>query len=92
MIQPEWLEIHWPNYWHYDFFNALRAIGALGLLGDPRAADALQLLSSRRRADGTWRTSGHKYWRKLGAADYQDAVDWGDAHEIVTPAARAMLQ
>jgi len=92
VIQPEWLEIHWPNYWHYDFFNALRAIGALGLLGDPRAADALQLLSSRRRADGTWRTSGHKYWRKLGAADYQDAVDWGDAHEIVTPAARAMLQ
>jgi hypothetical protein len=92
VIQPEWLEIHWPNYWHYDFFSGLRAAASLGRLDDPRAADALELLRSRRRPDGTWRTSGHKYWRRRGAPDYQDAVDWGDAHQIVTPAALAMLQ
>jgi hypothetical protein len=92
VIHPEWLEIHWPNYWHYDFFHALRAVASLGVLDDPRAADALELLRSRRRQDGTWRTSGHRYWRKHGAPVYQDAVDWGDAHEIVTAAALSMLQ
>jgi len=92
VIHPEWLEIHWPNYWHYDFFNALRAVASLGLLEDPRAADALELLRSRRRRDGTWGATGHKYWRRRGAPDYQDAVDWGDAQEVVTPAALAVLQ
>jgi hypothetical protein len=87
VIHSEWLHIHWPNYWHYDFFHGLRAIGVLGRLDDGRAAEARQLLLDRRRPDGRWRADGRRYWRGP-----TEAVDWGDAHEIVTPIARAMLQ
>jgi hypothetical protein len=87
VIHPEWLHIHWPHYWHYDFFHGLRALGMLGVLDDRRADDARQLLLERRRPDGTWRAGGHRYWRRDS-----DVVDWGDAHRLVTPAAMAMLQ
>jgi len=92
-IHPEWTSIHWPHYWHYDFFHGLRAVAALGRLGDPRAADALALLRARRRPDGTWRATGRRYWRRPGGAESGvEVVDWGDAHEIVTPNALAMVQ
>jgi hypothetical protein len=92
-IHPEFLDIHWPHYWHYDYFHGLRALALLDRLADPRAADALALLHEQRRADGSWRASGRRYWRKPGsAASNVEVVDWGDAHEIVTPIAAAMLQ
>jgi hypothetical protein len=91
-IHPEWERIHWPHYWHYDFFNGLRVLALLKPLDDPRASDAIALLQSRRRSDGSWRAGGHRYWRKPGAASQAEAVDWGDAHEIVTPAALAILR
>jgi hypothetical protein len=90
-IHPEWLRIHWPHYWHYDFFQGLRAIGWLKRLADPRAADAIALLRSRRHL-GSWRAGGHKYWQRPGAKTHPEAVDWGDAHQVVTPAALAILQ
>jgi hypothetical protein len=86
-IHSEWLHVHWPHYWHYDYFHGLRAVASLRLLADPRVDDALEVLTSARRADGTWRVSGHRYWRSG-----TEMVDWGDAHEIVTAHAQAMLQ
>jgi hypothetical protein len=90
VIHPEWLSIHWPPYWHYDFCQGLRAIGLVGKLNDPRAAEALERLRSLRRADGTWRTGGHRYWRTRGTSNVE-AVDWGDAHPVVTPIALGIL-
>ena len=90
-IHPEWLNIHWPHYWHYDFFHGLRAIARLDLLTDRRADDAMELLLQRRRDDGTWRAGGQRYWRLRGESNLE-VVDWGDAHEVVTAAALAMLQ
>ena len=81
-IDPEWMHIHWPHYWHYDFFHGLRALSMLGLAGDPRAAAAAEHLESLRRSDGTWRVGGRRYW-----ARHTEVVDWGDAHDIVTAAA-----
>lgn len=86
-IHPEWLQIHWPHYWHYDFFNSLRMIARAGVIADPRADDAKHLLTSRRQKDGTWRVSGHCYWRRE-----TEAVHWGDAHQIVTNNALTVLQ
>ncbi len=87
VIEAEWRHIHWPHYWHYDYFHGLRAIAMLGRLADPRAGEALETLRAARRSDGTWRVSGRKYWRPG-----TEVVDWGDAREIVTPAALALLQ
>lgn len=86
VIHPEWVHIHWPHYWHYDYFHGLRAVAKLGLLGDGRCHDALDLLQQRRRSDGTWGASGRRYWRPA-----TEVVDWGDAHQIVTPVAKALL-
>ena len=91
VIHDEWLHIHWPHYWHYDYFQGLRAIHLVGLVGDPRAREALDMLRSRMRPDGTWRAGGHKYWRRQGTSNVE-VVDWGDARPIVTAAARAVLQ
>jgi hypothetical protein len=91
VINPEWLHIHWPHYWHYDFFHGLRAVASVGLLGDPRAAEAIERLRSLRRPDGSWRVGGRRYWR-LRHASNVEVVDWGDAHQIVTAAALAMTQ
>jgi hypothetical protein len=86
-IHPEWLHIHWPHYWHYDYFHGLRMVERFGLINDPRAQAARELLMARRRKDGTWGASGHRYWRPS-----TEAVSWGDAHQVVTPAAKAVLQ
>jgi len=64
VIHDEWVHIHWPHYWHYDFFHGLRALAMLGLLRDPRADDAVELLIKKRRPDGTWRTGGRRYWSR----------------------------
>jgi hypothetical protein len=85
-IHQEWLNIHWPHYWHYDFFHGLRAVAMLGSLHDPRTEDARQLLAHRRRRDGTWGATGHRYWRRD-----TEVVEWGDAHDMVTPIATALL-
>jgi hypothetical protein len=90
VIHPEWVRIHWPHYWHYDYFHGLRAIAMLGLLRDPRAADALELLTSQKKSDNTWRAGGRRYWRLKGKYA-REVVDWGDAHQIITPAAKALL-
>jgi len=92
VIDPEWLHIHWPHYWHYDFLQGLRAMAMLGWLDDPRTADAKEQLEKRRAADGTWRVSGRRYWRRGDAGTGVEAVTWGDAHQIVTPFAQAVLQ
>jgi hypothetical protein len=91
VINTEWVRIHWPHYWHFDFFQGLRAVQLVGRLGDPRAGEALDLLRSQRGQDGTWKASGWRYW-SLGRKSNVDVVDWGDAHEIVTAAALVVLQ
>ena len=81
-IHPEWMHIHWPHYWHYDFFHGLRAVAMLGRAKDPRAAAALEHLEKLRRPDGTWRATGRRYWTKT-----TEAVEWGDASAVITAAA-----
>ena len=85
-IDPEWMHIHWPHYWHYDFFQGLRAIAMLGLAKDPRAAPALEHLERLRLPDGTLHANGRRYWARS-----TDVVDWGDAHQVITPAAERIL-
>jgi hypothetical protein len=90
VIDAEWLNIHWPHYWHYDFLQGLRAVRLAGMLRDPRADEALELLRSLRRPDRTWKASGRKYWSQ--GKSRTEVVDWGDAHQIVTAAALLVLR
>ena len=75
-ISEAWLRLRWPPYWHYDVLRALVVLGRLGRLDDPRAADAVDLVVERRRADGLWHPDG-AWWRGPASATYPEAVDWG---------------
>ena len=90
---PAFLRIRFPAYWHYDLLAGLRALAAAGAIRDRRAADALDLLESKRRPDGTWRVEG-KWWKRPGSAGSNvETVDWGDsAHEVLTAQAEGVLR
>lgn len=62
---------------------------------DPRAAEALDLLESKRRDDGTWSTDGRRYWRRPGSEGSDvEVVDWGGGSpsELVTLNALRVLR
>jgi hypothetical protein len=75
-IHPSWVVLHYPPYWHYDFGQALHLLARMGRAGDPRSADALDLLEARRRPDGRW-TAGARWWSPPGSDRTVEVVDWG---------------
>jgi hypothetical protein len=73
------VELHYPPYWHYDLLVGLRTVANAGALEDARTGDALDLLESKRRPDGTWRADG-RWWKRPGfKGSNVEAVDWGEA-------------
>ncbi len=54
VINEEWTKLHFPMFYFYDILHGLRILTALGYAEDERMKDALQLLLSKRQADGTW--------------------------------------
>ncbi|HEX5148840.1 MAG TPA: hypothetical protein VFW02_07150 [Candidatus Limnocylindrales bacterium] len=69
--------LHYPPFWHYDLLAGLRVLVAAGRVGDPRASDALDLLESKRRPDGSWQP-GARWWRSPGSRGSNvEVVDWG---------------
>lgn len=70
LIRGEFAKLHFPLYWHYDILGGLKAMAELGLVADPRCADALDLLESARLPDG-WPAQARFY-----SATNENA-DWG---------------
>jgi len=93
VIKPGWLDLNYPPFWHYDAAQALLVLSRMGLHRDPRAAEAREVLASRRRSDGMW-SAVRTWWRPPGAKGSNvEAVDWGDhANEMVTLNALRVLQ
>jgi hypothetical protein len=54
IIRQGFVQLLYPAYWHYQILDACRALDAAGKLGDPRASEALDLIASKQRPDGTW--------------------------------------
>jgi hypothetical protein len=52
IISPHWLRPKYPRYWHYDFLGGLVAMAELGLIKDPRCANALDLLEKKELPTG----------------------------------------
>ena len=75
----EWLNLHYPPYWHYDVLHGLLMLSRCGKAPDPRAAEALDLIDAKRGQDGRWRAPG-------SAGSNVEAVDWGRSgpNEMVT--------
>jgi hypothetical protein len=87
-IHPSWMVLHYPAYWHYDVLQGLRVLAAVDRLGDPRAADALDLLERARRPNG--RFSGQRWSSRVQPA----AVEWGRGTDnlLLTEIADSVLE
>jgi len=76
-INPAWLELHWPHYWHYDILQGLRVLSLIPkALNDPRACEAIDIIGHKQLPDGRWKADGY-YWKMPNARGlYMDPVDW----------------
>lgn len=70
VIHPSWTQLHYPPYWHYDILQGLRVVGALGMLDDGRADNALALLRSLRDAEGGFPSRSWASRAQPAAVDY----------------------
>lgn len=49
-----WTQFSFPTYWHYDVLRGLDYLRAAGAAPDDRAAEAVELVRSKRDPDGRW--------------------------------------
>jgi hypothetical protein len=75
-IALSFLKLHHPLYWHYDILGGLVAMAELGLLGDERCAAALDLLESKRLADGGWPAEAKFYSTSVEPLSGSTGVNW----------------
>src|SRR3954447_6916062 len=69
---PTFLEFSFPTRWYYDVLRGLEYFRAVGGAPDRRLADALDLVRSKRQADGTWlleKTHPGAVWVELEGGD-----------------------
>ena len=73
LAQPRWLYLAFPNGWHYDPVRALDYLRDAGVDPDERTAEAIDIVESKRDADGRW---------LLDHAHHEDLlVDLGEAED-----------
>lgn len=77
VIHPEFTQLHYPLYWHYDILGGLKAMTEMGLVNDQRCAEALDLLEAKELAQGGW-AAEKRYYRVSEKLELNaDYVDWG---------------
>jgi hypothetical protein len=78
VIRPDFVALHYPLYYHYDFLGGLAAMAQLGKLRDRRCSDALDLLEEKWLPDGGWPAEKRFYTGPArGWVANADWVDWG---------------
>ena len=54
VIDPQWTQFSFPARWYYDVLRGLDYLRSAGLAPDARAAEAVELVASKRDPDGRW--------------------------------------
>ena len=54
VIDQAWTQLSYPTYWHYDVLRGLDHLRAAAAVPDERVAEAIELVESKRDADGRW--------------------------------------
>ncbi|HKE15899.1 MAG TPA: hypothetical protein VKB80_13575 [Kofleriaceae bacterium] len=49
-----WTRFAFPTWWHYDVLRGLDHLRSAGVAPDPRMAEAIELVASKRDGDGRW--------------------------------------
>ena len=54
VVDPAYLDLAFPYYWHYDVLRALDHFRRSGAEPDPRMAEAVEVVRSKQQPDGRW--------------------------------------
>jgi len=54
VVDPAWTQFSYPTYWHYDVLRGLDYLRAAAAVPDQRVAEAIDMVESKRDADGRW--------------------------------------
>lgn len=97
VMNKEFVELHYPLYWHYDILGGLKAIAEVGLTDDRRCEEALDLLEGKVLQDGGWPAEKRLYRVSPALGSNTDSVDWGGTsrtkpNDWVTADALAVLK
>ena len=64
IVKPQWTRFSFPPRWHYDVLRGLDYLREAGVRPDERAGEAIDLLVSKRTADGRWKLQNHHSGRE----------------------------
>jgi len=77
VMNPQFVRLHYPCYWRYDILFGLKVMAEGGFISDPRCADALDLLESKRLPDGGWPAEERFYAVTKDLSGRGETVSWG---------------
>ena len=77
IIRREFVELHYPLYWHYDILGGLKVMAEAGKIGEAGCRFALDTLESKRLPDGGFPAEARHYKAGQATALGTDVVDWG---------------
>lgn len=77
----DFVKLHYPCYWRYDILFGLKVMAEADFIEDKRCQDALDLLESKRLADGGFPAEG-KYYRVIKKITTgRSLIDWGGTNK-----------
>jgi hypothetical protein len=97
IIHSEFVQLHYPCYWHYDILFGLKVMAEAGYIGDERCREALDRLVQKQLPDGGF-PAEKKYYRVTDEGPSgRSRVDWGGTsqkqlNEFVTADALMVLK
>ncbi len=77
VMNPQFTRLHYPCYWRYDILFGLKVMAEGGFISDPRCADSLDLLESKRLPDGGWPAEERFYAVTKDLSGRGETVSWG---------------
>jgi len=81
----DFLKMHYPTHYCYDFLHGLRVLSELGVHRDERMEDALRLLRAKQLVDGRWPLEGvYRGWRHPHPIHGKETVSRPEERELVT--------
>jgi hypothetical protein len=81
----DFLKIHYPTHYCYDFLHGLRVLSELGVPRDERMGDALRLLRAKQLVDGLWPLEAvYRGWRHSHPMHGTETVSRPEERELVT--------
>jgi hypothetical protein len=84
IISREFVELHYPLYWHYDILGGLKVVAEAGMIRDRRCKRALDLLQEKQLADGGFPAEKRYYKLSKGTGLGAEMVDWGGTSKRVS--------